>query len=65
MPQLTPGYAPAHASQDLLICGPIVVLLHDTILPLFVRYKIKEHLDSAMTDPIVFKNRMPPGTSNV
>ena len=47
--------------QNLLICGPIVVLFHDTILPLFVRYKIKEELDSAKDAPIVFKTQMPAG----
>ena len=47
--------------QDLLVCSPLVILLHETIFPMFVRYKIKGHLDSARTDPIVFTVRMPEG----
>ena len=33
------------------------------MLPLFVRYKIKDHLDSALTDPIIFEAKLPPGAS--
>ena len=47
--------------QDLLIYGPIYLLFYHTILPIFVRYKIKDELDSAADDPIMFKAQMPTG----
>ena len=41
--------------------GPLTVLFYNTVLPLFVRYKIKEQLDSAKNDPLIFQAQMPSG----
>ena len=45
-----------------MIYGPLVLLFNEALLSLFVRYKIKQELDSALTDPIDFTIKIPPGT---
>jgi hypothetical protein len=50
--------------QDLLVYAPVCLVFLDAVVPLFVRYKIKEQLDAACTHPIAFTHMIPPGRSN-
>jgi hypothetical protein len=43
------------------VYAPFVIIFFEAVLPLFVRYKIKEELDAARDDPIVFTHQIPAG----